>query len=101
MGRTVEVVAVAREERVLKRAETVLKNWAGGSGPVASAPDPSAAREIARIEQAILQGAIRVLDEFGGLQAALKRSVELKKLNRQRSGRKKSRDAWRGCAKAG
>ena len=87
-GLQVQVAAVARGERTLERAETVLKNWAGGSGPVASAPDPSAAQEIARIEQAILQGAIRVLNEFGGLQAAMKRSVELKKLNRQRSGRK-------------
>ena len=38
--------------------------------------------EIARIEQAILQGAVRILDEFGGLQAALKRSIALKKQSR-------------------
>ena len=87
-GLQVQVAAVALGERALERAETVLKNWAGGSGHLAGAPDPSAAQEIARIEQAILQGAIRVLNEFGGLQAALKRSVALKKLNRQRGGRK-------------
>ena len=87
-GRQVQVAAVARGERALKRAGTVIENWAGGSGPLASAPDPSVAREIARSEQAILQGATRVLNEFVGLQAALKRSVKLKKLNRQRGGRK-------------
>ena len=66
-------------ERALERAETLTGKWAGGLGPAASAPEASVAQEIARIEHAILQGAIRVLDEFGGLQAALKRSVELKK----------------------
>ena len=66
------MVAVTREDQALERAETVLQNWAGGSGSVTSAVDPSAAREIARIEQAILKG---------------NRSVELKKLNQQRVDR--------------
>ena len=34
---------------------------------------------MARIEKAVLQGAARILDEFGRLQAALERSIELKK----------------------
>lgn len=45
-----------------------------------------ASQEIARIKQAILQGAVWILDEFGGLQAALKRSTALKKQPR-RQGR--------------
>ena len=51
---------------------------AGGSGSVACTRDPSAAREIIGIEQATLEGDWSVLDEYGGLQAALKRSDELK-----------------------
>lgn len=50
-GRTVEVVAVAREQGVLERAGTLVENWAGGSAdgffPIAmehyyKSPDPSA-----------------------------------------------------------
>ncbi len=85
------MVAVTREDWALERAETVLQNWAGRSGPDTcpdtSAPDPSAAREIARTEQAILQGDLIVLNEYGGLQAVLKRSVALKKLHLQRVDR--------------
>ena len=40
-------------------------------------------QEIAWIEQAILRGAVRILDEFGGLQAALNRSIALKKQARR------------------
>ncbi len=39
------------------------------------------------IERAILQGAVQILDEFGGLQAALKRSVALTKQARRQRGR--------------
>ena len=41
--------------------------------------------EYARIEQAILTGNDAVLEECGGVQAALKRSVDLKQLARKRS----------------
>ena len=54
------------------------KRWIG--------PDADASEEIARIEQTILQGAVRILDEFGGLQAAMKRSVALTKQARQQPG---------------
>ena len=47
--------------------------------PAPAEPDAGIREEIARIERAILQGAIQILDEFGGLQAALKRSVALTK----------------------
>ena len=84
-GRQVEVVAVARTWTELERARTVLKNWAEGSGDCIS--DAEARREIARIEQAILQGTVRILDEFGGLQAALKRCIALKKQPRRHPNR--------------
>ena len=47
-----------------------------------------ASQEIARIKQAILQGAVWILDEFGGLQAALKRSIASKKESRQQGHRR-------------
>ena len=80
--RSIEAVAVVRERREGERAERVLGRWAENSGPAVSLEDSSIGREIAGIEQAILQGNAPVLDEHGGLQAALKRIVELKNLRR-------------------
>ena len=85
--RKVEVVAVAREIEALERAERVLGRWAKNFDLAASAHDPLSGEEIARIEQAILTGNVRVLEQYGGLQAALKRSVVLKKLARKRSNK--------------
>ena len=84
-GRKIKVVAVAREIEALARAERVLGRWTRNFGLAASTHDPLAGEEIARIEQAILTGNVRVLEEYGGLQSALKRSIELKKVARQRS----------------
>ena len=44
--------------------------------------------EMARVEEAILQGDGWVLGEHGGLQAAMKRSVALKKQARQPADRR-------------
>ena len=80
-GRTIKVVAVAREIEALERARRVLSRWAD----IAASPgDPLAGREIARIERAILKGNVRVLDEYGNLQGTLKRIVALKKSRSER-----------------
>ena len=84
-GRSVEVVAVARTSREMDRALAVMSGWAEASGP--GEPDAGIREEIDRIERAILQGAIQILEEFGGLQAALKRSVALEKQARRQAGR--------------
>ena len=84
-GRSVEVVAVARTSREMERARRVMSGWAEASGP--GEPDAGIREELARIERAILQGAIQILEEFGGLQAALKRSVALEKQERRQAGR--------------
>ena len=61
-GRSVEVVAVARTTRELERARSVMRGWAEASGPGrARRRDP---RELARIERAILQGAVQILEEY-------------------------------------
>ena len=92
---SVEVVAVARTGRELERARRVIGGWAEPSGR--GEPDAGTAEQLARIERAILQGAVHVLEEFGGLQAALKRSVALESQLRRRSGRGSidRGDAWR------
>ena len=82
LGRAVEIVVVARTTREIDRARRVIGGWAEGSGT--GEPDPAIRDELARIERAILQGAAHVLEEFGGLQAALKRSVALEKEARRR-----------------
>ena len=46
-----------------------------------------AGEEIAKIEQAILKGNVPVIEEYGGLQAALKRSIALKKAARKHSNK--------------
>ena len=84
-GRSVEVVAVVRTLEEFARARAILGGWAEASGP--AEPDAGIREEIDRIERAILQGAIQILDEFGGLQAALKRSVALTKQARRQRGR--------------
>ena len=46
---------------------------------------PQTPYRLDEIEQAILKGNVQVLEEYGDLQGALKRSIELKKLARKRS----------------
>ena len=82
--RSVEVVAIARAPRELERGRAILGGWAPASGP--EAPDAGISEEAARIERAILHGDERALGEYGGLQAAMKRSVVLRKRARQVPG---------------
>ena len=68
-----------------------------------SEPDAGIREELARIERAILQGAVQILEEFGGLQAAMKRSVVLEKQVRRQPGPGSIRRAstWRTVRLAG
>ncbi len=81
------MVAIAREDRALERAETVLHNWADSSGPKAHTADPSAAREYAKIKRAGLTGNKILLDSYGGVTPAVKRAIELEPLAQDRSFR--------------
>ena len=60
-------------------------------------------QEMARIEPAILPVAVRILDEFARLKAALKRSVELKKHARAQSDRRLIHcgSTWKGAILGG
>ena len=101
LDRSVEVVGVGRTSREIERAERVMRGWAEEGVPAEA--DPEIREEIARIERAILQGAVRVLEEFGGLQAAMKRSVALTKRIRRQGGRGSIRrgTAWQTVRLAG
>ena len=94
-GRSVEVVAVGRPSRELERARRVMRHWAEPSGPAEL--DPQVRKELARIEEAILAGAVPILEEYGGLQAAMKRSVALEKQARRQAARASIRrgTTWR------
>ena len=83
-GRTVEIVVAARTHRETERAERVMHGWAEATGP--DEPDRAVRAEIARIKQAILRGAVEILDEYGGLQGAMQHSVALAKRLRRRPG---------------
>ena len=83
-GRSVEVVVAARTHREMERARQVMRGWARPSGH--AEPEPKVQEKLARIERAILEGAVEILDEYGGLQAAMKRSVALEKQVRRQPG---------------
>ena len=94
-GRGIEIVVVVRTTDERGRAETVLANWARDPHP--SEFDHEIGREIDRIDRAIIKGDVRVLMEYGGLQAAMKRSVALTKRARRQAGRglMQRTDTWR------
>ena len=85
LGLKIEVVAVVRRWKEWGRTSRVLSNWSRYPRP--SEIDEETRRDLARIEQAILGGDVRTLDEYGGLQAALKRAVALEKRARRHAGR--------------
>ena len=100
-GRSVEVVAVVRMDREFDRAEAVLCGWGKPSGR--AEPDAGIREEVARIEQAILQGTVPVLEELEGVQAAMKRSVALEKQVRRRlaTGLVRHASTWQTTRLAG
>ena len=77
---------VVRTDREFDRAQAVLQRWVRAAGPSDASSDVRA--ELARIERAILRGTVPVLEEYGGLQAALKRSVALEKQARSQPARR-------------
>ena len=94
-------MAVCRTWQERSRAGTVLANWARDPRP--SEYDPATGWEIDRIERAILKGDVPVLEEYGGLQAALKRSIMLENRARRQAGRGLMRrtGTWRTVRLAG
>ena len=78
-----------------------MRHWAEPSGPAEL--DPQVRKELARIEEAILAAAVPILEKYGGLQAAMKRSVALEKQARRQAARASIRrgSTWRTARLAG
>ena len=85
LGLKIEVVAVVRRWKEYGRTSRVLANWSRYPRP--SEIDEETRRDLDRIEQAILAGDVRTLDEYGGLNAALKHAIALENRARRRAGR--------------
>ncbi len=79
------MVAVVRRWKEWGKTSRVLTNWSRYPRP--SEVDEETRRDLARIEPAILGGDVGVLDEYGGLQAALKHANVLVRRARRRAGR--------------
>ena len=73
-------MAVAREDRALERAETVLRHWIRVSSPKVNLGNPAAAREYAKSKRTVLTGDTTVINPYGGVTPALKGVIVLEPL---------------------
>lgn len=71
--------------RELERARRVVGRWAVPASR--GEPDLDTRQELARIERAILHGAVHVFEELGDFHAAPKRCGEPERQVRRRGGR--------------
>ena len=79
-GRRIRVVAVARDETQLGRANRVLNRWTQGQWPKGQQPlTPDEEQEIEEIRLAFFRRDWPALDRWGGSQAALLHQRELKR----------------------
>ena len=76
---------------------------AGSAASPPLEPDAEIRQDLARIKRAILKGTVQVLEEFGGLRAAMKRSLALEKQVRRQSrpGSIRRASPWRMMRLAG
>ena len=78
-GRRVRVIGIAAEHAPIERAERVLKMWSA-TAPIEYSQGRTLQQEIQRIGMALSAGDQKVLAEYGGFNAALRRGAELEKL---------------------
>ena len=78
-GRWVRVIGIAAEHAPIERTERVLKVWSD-TPPQEYSEGRTLQQEIQRIGMALSTGDQKVLAEYGGFNAALRRSAELEKL---------------------
>lgn len=97
LRRTIEVVAVVRTVRELRRARAMLTRWSLPDTSPSSAEHRAVLEEIRRIERAILEGDAAVFQEDGGIQATLKQLVRLREFEREARPRPSidAYDTWR------
>ena len=76
-GRAVEVVVVGRDPERLAAAERVLDKWASTSPESVTIAHEHAAAEMAAIKKALATGDSAALEQYGGLNPALRRTLVL------------------------
>ena len=81
--RTIEVVAVVRTVRELRRAHARLTQWSGPDTGPSSAEQKAVLEEIREIERAIIEGNFDALPVPGDINAGLMRLTELRERARQ------------------
>ena len=78
-GRRVRVIGIAAEHAPIERTERVLKVWSA-TAPQEYREGRTLRQEIQRIGAALSTGDQKVLAEYGGFNAALRRGAELERL---------------------
>ena len=82
-GRRVRVIGIAAAAAPIERAERVLKVWAA-TAPREYREGRTLRQEIQRIGMALVTGDEKVLAEYGGFNAALRKGAELERLPQER-----------------
>ena len=77
-GRRVRVIGISADDAPIERAERVLKVWSD-TPPQEYSEGRTLQQEIQRIGMALSAGDQKVLAEYGGFNAALRRGAELEK----------------------
>ncbi|MDE3261237.1 MAG: hypothetical protein OYL41_04540 [Acidobacteriota bacterium] len=83
LRRTIEVVAVVRTVRELRRARAMLTRWSRPDPGPSSAEHRAVLAEIRRIERAIIEGDAAVFQAHGSLQSTLKQLTKLREFERE------------------
>ena len=78
-GRQVRVIGIAAEHESIKRAERVLKVWAA-TAPQEYPEGRTLQQEIQRIDTALRTNDEKVLAEYGGFNAAMRKGADLESL---------------------
>ena len=78
-GRRVRVIGIAAEDAPIERAERVLKVWSA-TAPIEYSQGRTLQQEIKRIDMALRTNDEKVLAEYGGFNAAMRRGADLESL---------------------
>ena len=73
------MIGIAAEDEPIERTERVLKMWSA-TAPIEYSQGMTLQQEIQRIGMALSAGDQKVLAEYGGFNAALRRGAELERL---------------------
>ena len=97
LRRTIEVVAVVRTVRELRRARAMLTRWSRPDASPSGAEHRAVLDEIRRIERAFIEGDVDGMQEHGSVQSTLKELTKLREFEREARPRPSidAFDTWR------